>query len=513
MRFKQSLTDFPLTVALGEKVPSWGLSRWAGNGGLRFIPPDDEGFALRGDKQRLVYKGRRRSHRFTILGDGAFEYDCIMNKEPENNVVSILMEGAENFDFFRQPDFVSDPFLKGSYAVYKKETLLGEGTGKLCHIQRPLIIDAWERRCWGDLSVNGNFLCITIPETWLSEAAYPVIIDPTIGTTTIGSQYLWEQDPGEPKIPLFFEGSLPVNRFLVNEAINGNCTAYFYTNDDFPDNGGRGVIYSDNGNKPQTRRSMQETFIDMQVNAGKPKGWRNGTFSTNESIPSGSYIWFGCFADFFWFPRFDYGAKVCAGNWYDVGDSIPDNYPYFYDGWYKDFKLSMYFDYSSVQNYVRTITQGVNLSDSRKLIVDYIRTSKETVQANSIATRLQTIYRKLQESVQGLDNNSCSFLFFRSVKETATVSETMKHLRAFFRGLVDNVETEDKTKSVREYFIKLTDTVQAVGIVFRGLLLFVRIATALFIKDYILRRFLIAREELTLKSCITREMNIETKIN
>jgi len=121
MRFRQSLNDFPLTVNLGEKKPVWGLSRWGGQG-LRFVPPDDEGFALRGDKRRLVYKGRRRSHRFTILGDGAFEYDCILEKEPESNVISLLMEGAENFDFFRQPDFVRDPFLKGSYAVYKKET-------------------------------------------------------------------------------------------------------------------------------------------------------------------------------------------------------------------------------------------------------------------------------------------------------------------------------------------------------------------------------------------------------
>jgi hypothetical protein len=82
VQFLQSPADFPLTVSMGEKQPSWGLSRWAG-AGLRFVPPDDEGFTLRGDTRRLVYKGRRRSHRFTILGDAAFEYDCILNREPE----------------------------------------------------------------------------------------------------------------------------------------------------------------------------------------------------------------------------------------------------------------------------------------------------------------------------------------------------------------------------------------------------------------------------------------------
>ena len=492
IRFKQSSLEFPMMVTLGEKAPTWGLSRWAGQG-LRLIPSDVEGFTMRGDKQRLVYKGRQRSHRFSILGDGAFEYDCILNKEPESNVVILLMEGAENIDFFRQPDFVPDPFLKGSYAVYKKETLIGEGTGKLCHIHRPLIIDARGRQVWGDLSVRDNCLCITIPEKWLSEAKYPVIVDPTIGTTTIGSQYLWDYDPPEPWVSLMFEGQIPVNRFLVNETINGNCTAYFYINEDDSDNGGRGVIYSDNGNKPQSRRSIQESFIDMRVNGSKPKGWRNGTFSTNGSISSGSYIWFGCFADFFWFPRFDYGTKMYAGYWYDVGDSIPDNYPPYYDGWYKDFKLSMYFDYTSAQNYVRTLTQGVSLTDSRKLTAEY--------------------KRDVTETVQGLDNNSYSFLIFRSVQETATVSETIKHLGAFFRGLVDNAKIEGEAKSGRNYLLTLTDTVQATGILLRGLLLFVRIATGLFVKDYILRQFLIAREELNLKSYITRDITLESKIN
>jgi hypothetical protein len=272
MQFRQSNNDFPLTVTLGEKTPTWGLSRWGGNTNLRIIPldgsagGDDEGFSLRGNKQRLVYKGRRRSHRFTILGDTSFEYDCILNKEPETNDITFLIEGAEYFDFFKQPDFVPDPFLKGSYAVYKKETLLGEGTGKLCHIHRPEIIDARGRRCWGDLSIAGNELHITIPEQWLSEAAYPVIVDPVVGTTTVGSQNRWVQEAGEPPVELMFELSIPVNRFLVPETIQNDClcTAFVYVNADDWEAGGRPVIYSDNNNTPLARRSKDEDFINMK---------------------------------------------------------------------------------------------------------------------------------------------------------------------------------------------------------------------------------------------------------
>jgi hypothetical protein len=423
-----------------------------------------------------------------------------------------MMEGAEDFDFLRQPDFVPDPFLKGSYAVYKKETLIGEGTGKLCHIHRPEIIDARGRRCWGDLSIVGNCLCITIPEKWLAEAAYPVVVDPTIGTTTVGSQYLWDSDPPEPWISLMFEGSIPVNRFLVNEAIGGNCTAHFYINEDDRDNGGRGVIYSDNGNKPHLRRSMNEAFINMRVNTSTPAGWRSGSFSTNGSIPGGSYIWFGCFADFFWFPRFDFGSRIIAGEWFEVGETIPNNYPPYYEGWHKDFKLSMYFTYTSAQNYIRTLTQGVSLTDNRNLIAEYKRNIIEQLQPAATSKELQTLYRILQEWGQGSDNISFPVMFFRSLQDTATIKEILHHAGTFFRGLFDIAEVESEAISGRVFFLTIADTVQAAGLVFRGLFLTVCIVTGLFIRDFILSRFLKARSDILLKSSIQREIVLESKI-
>ena len=99
VKFIQSSNDFPCTVELGNKTPEWGLSRWKDNAGLRFIPPDDESFTLRGNKRQFAYMGQRRSHCFTIHSDNSFEYDCILLKEPENNVVSLRLEGAERFDF------------------------------------------------------------------------------------------------------------------------------------------------------------------------------------------------------------------------------------------------------------------------------------------------------------------------------------------------------------------------------------------------------------------------------
>jgi hypothetical protein len=405
--------------------------------GLRFLPPNDEGFTLRGDRRRLVYKGRRRSHRFTILGDTAFEYDCIFEREPKSNVITLMMEGAEQFDFFRQPDFVKDPFLKGSYAVYKKETLLGEGTGKLCHINRPLIVDVRGRRCWGDLSVVGNALRITIPENWLSEAKYPVIVDPTIGTTTVGSQNEWMEDIGESKA-LCFLAALAVNRFLVPETINGNCTAYAYCNENDWEGGGRPVLYSDSNSKPWERRSKTEGLFDFSMNGNKPPGWRTTTFQSNRSITAGTYLWFGVLAELYWFPRFDYGV-VCYVDVIDDYGPIPDLYPHNGRNYYENFKLSMYFTYTSAQNYTRTLTQGVTLTDGRKRTANY--------------------KRAMTMNTEGITLLGHSSNYFREHLTALNISDTVSRFRGFFRSVSEQLQTDDFISYCRDFLRTIAITV------------------------------------------------------
>jgi hypothetical protein len=56
------------------------------------------------------------------------------------------------------------------------------------------------------------------------------------------------------------------------------------------------------------------------------------------------------------------------------------------------------------------------------------------------------------------------------------------------------------------------ETVSTAGMVFRGLVILVRLFSGLFIRDIFLGRFLKAREELKLKSCISREIILDSKI-
>jgi hypothetical protein len=560
--FCQSLRDFPCPVTLGKFTPSFALNRY--KQGLRFVPPDDEGFTLRGDKQRLVYKGRRRSHRFTILGDMAFEYDCILEREPVSNVISLRMEGAENFDFFRQPDFVKEPFLKGSYAVYKKETLVGEGTGKLCHIHRPEIIDARGRRCWGELSVVGNELRITIPEKWLGEAKYPVIVDPTIGTSSIGSQ-ITGPNPFPLNIPTYdrptLDSEFALNKYLVPQTGNGLCNAYVYCYDDDCDEDFIPCLYTNVNNKPYARKSLNENIIDVTVYPPRwPVGWKTNTFQINGSITAGDYVWFGGWAQYFW-TRFDYGGDCYKGDFdYDLYEDYIEEYglaPYIvFNQWvvYCNIIWSWYFTYaaSAGQNYVRTLTQGVTLPNNRTITGNYKRISTETagnstslnrlplffrnvaeivraamsngnsrsisrqcpenVNANSETDRNFSAIRKAQDTLNGTDNHSFTFFYIRSVPDTVQTEHNIRYSRGFFRGLLDYAGSIAETLCKAGYYRTNSDTVQTTGAVFRGLLIFTRIVTKVLIRDFLFGRFLKARQELILKSCVTREIAIESKI-
>jgi hypothetical protein len=436
-RFVQSGRDFPCVVGLGKEQPAWEISRW-GNTALRFVPGDEEGFSFRGDSRCAHYAGRRKSHRFTVLGDESFEYDCILNKEPESNVLTFRLEGAERFDFFRQPDTLKNPLLAGSYAVYKKETFPGEGTGKLCHIHRPEIFDAAGRSVWGDVRVCGNKLFITIPEDWLSEARYPVVADPVVGTSTVGSQYLFlppgfDEEEDEPW-ELTFEMELAVNRFPVPQTIPGQCTAYVYSYYRDSDAGGRAVLYSDQAGKPLSRKTLNENLTDFDTRPGKPEGWRSGSFSVNETIPAGSYVWFGVFAEYYFYPRFDYGATLYH-YWYEhLGYGIPATFPGYAS---YNMKLSMYFDYTSSQVYTRTLTQGISLSEAQTRKGSFVRIPAMTASGTGLLHRTGAYTRTPADGVRPSGLAGRRKGMFRLVSSFAGITDTISRCRALFRSVAE----------------------------------------------------------------------------
>jgi hypothetical protein len=450
-----------------------------------------------------------------------------------------------------------------------------------------LIIDARGRKVWGDLSIVGNVLRITIPEQWLAEAAYPVVVDPTVGTTTVGGLSHPVENPDRGS-SLVYE--IAVNRFLAPAKITGQCKAWAYFSHINTNNHNyHPRLYDDNNNKPSIRRSCNEgsifwgLWLDDNYKTlpveNTPK-WKSTTFDVISTINEGSYIWFGGYGEVY-YPRFDYGAllyKAYQEYIYEDDDDeegieYPD-FPYFgYERTY-DRKVSWYFEFiNQSQNYIRTITQGVSLSDSRKLTAEYKRSATQTARVNSTLLRFETFYRKcemtllntmslsrfpvfsrtltesikatlekkesrsisrmciddveiksenkrflnairlIQDGLKGLDSQTASFVFFRYLTEDVTAMHKLNHWGVFIRGLLVMAESTADISHGANYYRFQTDMVQAEGSVFRGLLLFVKIVTGVFVRDFLLRRFLIAREELTLKSCITRDLILDSKIN
>jgi hypothetical protein len=129
-----------------------------------------------------------------------FEFEVILNEKPTSNIYPMSIK-TKGLDFWRQEgpsyeekatQFAScDPDVVGSYAVYHAEGKKDNEyqTGKAFHIYRPIANDAngWHVFCEIDIDEQNELLNITIPQDFLDNAVYPIVIDPTFGYTSAGA--------------------------------------------------------------------------------------------------------------------------------------------------------------------------------------------------------------------------------------------------------------------------------------------------------------------------------------
>jgi hypothetical protein len=125
---------------------------------------------------------------------------------------------------------------------------------------------------------------------------------------------------------------------------------------------------------------------------------------------------------------------------------------------------------------------------------------------------IRLFFTTIKEAVHGLENITFPVNYVRSLFVKTTATDNLKNLQSFFCVLIDIVRTKTIEKNGWVNTHKLTDSVHAAGTASRSLMLFVRIITGAFVRDYIIGRFLKARSELVLKSCITREIVLESRI-
>lgn len=155
----------------------------------------------------------------TTMEDGGMEINLNLASKPSTNIFSFQLDNYQDLNFYYQAPLWQEAGLKsptenctnthclhdqdgadssmsdnvvGSYAVYYKnhsghvEGDINYGTGKAYQIYRPLVTDSNGSTTWANLSYSSGILTVTVPESFLDTAIYPVKVDPTFGYTTVG---------------------------------------------------------------------------------------------------------------------------------------------------------------------------------------------------------------------------------------------------------------------------------------------------------------------------------------
>lgn len=130
--------------------------------------------------------------------NGAYEFAVLIKEKPASNIINFTLNIPKNLEFYYQGELTETEInfgatrpenIVGSYAVYhssKKDNQYK--TGKAFHIYRPEAIDANNNKSWCALNIDPEkqIATITIPQEWLDNAAYPILIDPEFGYTSAG---------------------------------------------------------------------------------------------------------------------------------------------------------------------------------------------------------------------------------------------------------------------------------------------------------------------------------------
>lgn len=183
-------------------LPQFKTKHWDNecNFSIRLVDDDyDNGIIQITDNKKISWSRNGRTVRMyekeTGDEDGGFEFELEIESNPSDNIIRYSIR-SKGFVFWYQPPMKGrEEHVEGSYAVYheSKRNNNSKGkhyrTGKAFHIYRPWAEDANGNRVWCDINIDeeNEELTITVPQDFIDTAIYPILIDPTIGYTSLGA--------------------------------------------------------------------------------------------------------------------------------------------------------------------------------------------------------------------------------------------------------------------------------------------------------------------------------------
>ncbi|TAH54404.1 MAG: hypothetical protein EWM51_06840 [Treponema sp.] len=492
----QSVRDSPCRVRLTGKDSLFSLSRWSGSVSLSFGTEGDyRGKTIvRGNEILLKPEATPKTHHvFRRLDGDRFEYDVVLLREPETNVVSIDLSVPDGLEFFRQPTEEAArrkgircaPEVFDSYAVYWKERNGRFKTGKFCHIYRPRIRDARGREVWGRLEITGRVMTVTIPEEWLADAAYPVVVDPVIGTQTRGALNTIDWNNEDNPHRFYLELQMGMSKFIASSAIAGICTSYIYSycSDDA---NGQAVIFSDLANFPGTRLSRNEVIVDLDTTT---EAWIPSTFTLSRTISPGEAFWYGYNAKYGVYTYYDVGGTF-RKMWTEGYDDVPETFSDYGEVW--SVIMSAYFSYTSPATYTRTCTGNAGLTGSASRRAGVARISSASVGANLAVNRCVGLNRMSSGSV--------------------SVGEIKKTIFAFTRVLADMLDVKRSSRIFQRLIRFCTSAARPHGEITRSIWFSRFVESAFKFIERMLPRMILKKEELVFVSRITRNIEIRSTL-
>ena len=383
--FSQVAKDNPkdkIEVIVGDDKqpdfkPQVKIQRWDNecNVSLRLVDDEPKTPTTVDNKIELIGE-KKEVHFYDIQNEeypeGATEFEVILKEKPLSNVVEFTLVDKD-VEYFYQPALTKKEIDEGvvrpenvanSYAVYAKtpKTNYVGGkeykVGKIGHIYRPKIIDAKGIEVWGDLRIENGVLSVTIPQDFLDNAIYPVIVDPTFGYTSVGASTitLWTD---------YMRGGNFSSPSDAGGASVSSLSMYIQKNTSYSAANVKGIIAL------WSNKNILTNGVGSGVVTSVTAGWKTSTFSTSPTVSASTAYLLAHIPDNPFDEYFD-SAGWMNDDWYDTSNDYDSPTSPTDGGWGEGGIWSIYATYTA---------GGTVTSDERDAKI----TGKETASSNRSA--------------------------------------------------------------------------------------------------------------------------------